>query len=169
MNLPSDVLVKDNFLIQEDANEIENWFMMWCAWSYCPIIVDDKDHRDDFQFTHTFFDNNRGFVSEGPHGLRRLIECINPNVWIRIKANLRMRTDKVRISQMHTDNNISASTTSIYYINDNDGRTTFENGSYVESRKNRFLTFPSYLKHAGSTCSDKKERLVINFNYIPYE
>ena len=79
-----------------------------------------------------------------------------------------MRTDEVRVSQMHTDNNISISTTSIYYINDNDGRTTFEDGSYVESRKNRLLTFPSHLKHAGSTCSNNKERLVINFNYIPH-
>ncbi len=168
MVLPSGVYFKDNFLEDEYANEIENWFMVWCPWSYSPVVVDARDNADDFQFTHTFFDNNRGFVSEGPHGLRRLIESINPQVWIRIKANLRMRTDEVRVSQMHTDNNISISTTSIYYINDNDGRTTFEDGSYVESRKNRLLTFPSHLKHAGSTCSNNKERLVINFNYIPH-
>ena len=168
MVLPSGVIIEDDFLTDQYANEIHNWFMVWCPWSYSPVVVDDRDHADDFQFTHTFFDNNRGFVSEGPAGLRKIIEMINPQVWIRIKANLRMRTDEVRVSQMHTDNNISVSTTSIYYINDNDGRTTFENGSYVESRMNRFLTFPSHLKHAGSTCSNNKERLVINFNYIPY-
>ena len=76
MVLPSDVNIKDNFLEDEYANEIENWFMVWCPWSYCPVVVDARDNADDFQFTHTFFDNNRGFISEGPHGLRRLIESI---------------------------------------------------------------------------------------------
>ena len=168
MVLPSGVIIKDNFLEDEYANEIENWLLVWCPWSYSPVVVDDRDHVDDFQFTHTFFDNNLGFVSEGPIGLKKIVELINPQVWLRIKSNLRFKTEQVRVSQMHTDFDISVSYTSIYFVNDNDGRTTFENGSYVESCKNRFLTFPSYLKHAGSTCSNNKERLVINFNFIQY-
>ena len=63
MVLPSGVIIKDNFLEDEYANEIENWLLVWCPWSYSPVVVDDRDHVDDFQFTHTFFDNNRGFIS----------------------------------------------------------------------------------------------------------
>ena len=35
----------------------------------------------------------------------------------------------------------------------------------VESIENRFVTFPSHLHHTGTTCTDQKRRVVINFNY----
>ena len=57
-------------------------------------------------------------------------------------------------------------TTSIFYVNTNNGYTVFEDGTKVESVANRMLTFPSNLKHCGTSCTDKNIRSVINFNYL---
>jgi hypothetical protein len=57
-------------------------------------------------------------------------------------------------------------TTAIYYANTCDGYTEFEDGTIVESVQNRFVAFPSRMKHTGTTCTNAKSRVVINFNYI---
>ena len=57
-------------------------------------------------------------------------------------------------------------TTSILYINSNNGYTKFETGASFESIGNRLVTFPANLKHTGSSCSDEKVKIVINFNYF---
>ena len=56
--------------------------------------------------------------------------------------------------------------TSIFYINDNNGHTLFEDGTKVESVANRLITFPTDVSHTGTSCTDEKIRVVINFNYI---
>ena len=65
---------------------------------------------------------------------------------------------------MHIEQSVEC-TTAIYYVNTNNGYTEFEDGSRVESIENRLVTFPSYMKHTGTTCTDQKRRIVINFNY----
>ena len=57
-------------------------------------------------------------------------------------------------------------TVSIFYINTNNGYTKFEDGTIVKSFANRLLTFPSNLKHCGTSCTDERTRVVINFNYF---
>ena len=39
-------------------------------------------------------------------------------------------------------------------------------GTKVESIANRMITFPSNMKHTGTSCTDEKIRVVINFNYF---
>ena len=51
-------------------------------------------------------------------------------------------------------------------MNTNDGYTEFEDGTKVESVANRLVTFPANLKHTGTSCTDEKTRIVINFNYF---
>ena len=46
-------------------------------------------------------------------------------------------------------------------------KAIFEDGSKVDNVANRMVLFSSNLKHAGTTCTDEKYRLVINFNYHP--
>ena len=55
--------------------------------------------------------------------------------------------------------------TAIFYINTNNGYTLFEDGTKVESVENRICIFPYYMKHTGTTCTDKNQRVVININY----
>jgi hypothetical protein len=58
-------------------------------------------------------------------------------------------------------------TTAIFYINSNDGYTIFKkNKKIIKSKENKFIYFKSNSEHAGTTCTDQKVRVVINFNYI---
>jgi hypothetical protein len=50
-------------------------------------------------------------------------------------------------------------------MNTNNGYTEFEDGTRVESVANRFISFPVGMKHRGTSCTDKKTRVVINFNF----
>jgi len=52
------------------------------------------------------------------------------------------------------------------YVNTNNGYTKFEDGTKVESVANRLVTFPANMKHKGTSCTDEKIRVVINFNYF---
>ena len=58
-------------------------------------------------------------------------------------------------------------TTSILYINTNNGWTVIKGYGKVESVANRMVIFDSNLQHSGVTCTDKNRRVVINFNYVP--
>ena len=167
-NLPPEVNVIDEFLPRDAWGEILTWFYCECNWVYKSFCVGENDHPDDFQFVHVFWNPTKGMVSNSTSIISPIMQKINPTAWIKIKANLRMKTDSVRVTTMHNDfNNLSESMTSVYYVNNNNGGTYFENGSRVQSRENRLVTFPTHLKHAGSSSSDTKERIVINLNYIP--
>ena len=48
----------------------------------------------------------------------------------------------------------------------NNGYSEFEDGTKVESVANRMVTFPANVKHTGTSCTDEKTRVVINFNYL---
>ena len=82
---------------------------------------------------------------------------------LRIKANLRPRTLFHRSGGYHIDTeNV---TTAILYLNTNNGWTRFKKGGKVKSVANRLVKFESNLEHTGYTCTNKKRRVVINFNY----
>ena len=56
--------------------------------------------------------------------------------------------------------------TAIYYVNSNNGYTEFEDGTKVDSVRNRLVTFPSSMKHRGVSQTDTRTRMVINFNWF---
>ena len=101
-----------------------------------------------------------------------IIEILQPEAVKRIKANLRTRTSKNEESFFHVDLMMMSEekqkqwTTSIFYVNTNDGYTKFEDGTKVESVANRLVSFPANMKHLGTSCTDQKRRVVINFNYF---
>ena len=57
-------------------------------------------------------------------------------------------------------------TTAILYVNSNNGYTLFEDGTKVESVENRIVLFDSNLRHTGTTCTEEKVRIVVNFNFF---
>ena len=68
---------------------------------------------------------------------------------------------------MHIDfGDVTGYKTAIYYVNSNDGYTKFETGEIVESVGNRLVIFDGRTKHCGSTHTNQKYRIVINFNYF---
>ena len=159
----SDIKIIENCLSKENFNFIkETIYSEYFAW-YFNIGVNNKND-DNTQFTHTFY-NHHKITSNLFDNLASIIQVLNPLSLIRIKSNLLLKTEKIREHGLHTDQQYK-STTAIFYLNTNNGYTKFENGEKVESVANRMVTFPANLKHTGTSCTDEKTRVVINFNYF---
>lgn len=126
------------------------------------------DPNYDFQFTHTFYDTFSP-TSKYLMILDPIIGKMNPMALIRVKANLTTRTPKRVTYGFHRDYEVKNPSflTAVFYINTNDGATVFEDGTEVESIENRLVVFNPYLKHAGTSCTDQNNRLVLNINYYP--
>ena len=56
--------------------------------------------------------------------------------------------------------------TGILYLNTNNGSTVFENNKKIKSEENKFVYFSTNLKHSGTTHTDERYRIVLNFNWI---
>ena len=118
----------------------------------------------DFQFIHNFYNE---FSPKSPFisAIEPIVAIINPSAIMRIKANLTTVTDTVIEYPLHADIKNFKGSTAVYYVNNNNGYTIFEDGTKVESKENRLVIVDSTLLHAGTSCSDEKIRCVINFNY----
>ena len=52
------------------------------------------------------------------------------------------------------------------YLKSPGKNATSENGENVDCIENRFVYFPSHMKHMGTNHTDQKRRVVINFNFL---
>ena len=169
-------LIVDNF-IDQDSFQTLKWMMHgrfqelsknFC-WNYCETI-DYGDDEDKFQFIHNFYTYNKGSCSPHYNLLDPILQKLRCKEIYRIKANLLTRTPEIVPNTFHTDIQgnwgVIPYTTSILYMNTNNGYTEFENGTKVESVENRWVLFPEDTKHRGTSCTDEKVRVVINFNYL---
>jgi len=157
------IQVHKNFLKEKDFDKIYDFFMKKSdfPWYRSPVL----DDMDVIQFTHRFYDNFEP-LSAFCDILTPLLDAIKPKALVRIKANLLTRTAQKITHGMHCDVDVDC-TTAVYYINENNGETVFENGTRVLSEKNKLVTFPSSFKHSGTTNTCySKSRIVINFNYF---
>ena len=132
-------------------------------------ILDNQ--LDKFQFVHEFYFS---YVPTSPaiKIINPLINKINPSILGKIKANLLTRTPNIIVNKFHVDFELNSPeklkqwTTSIFYVNTNNGYTKFEDDTKVESIANRMITFPANTKHTGTSCTDEERRIIINFNYF---
>ena len=174
----SDIKIVNNLLEVELFEDLV-WHMMGAEfpWYYCPHIDYEGENfgLTNFQFEHWFYFTSYDHkVSAQLDLMHPIIEYIDPIALWRIKANLLTNTSEVFENSYHIDignlkdepTKLSQWTTSIYYLNTNNGYTKFEDGTIVESVANRLVTFPANLMHTGTTCSDEKTRVVINFDYF---
>ena len=162
--------IEDDFLDEKEFGELQAFMMDdVLAWYYNNII--DYDDVGTYQFTHNFY-SNYAPTSNFIERLHPILKLIQPLALSHIKANLLVRTPNIVENAFHVDmSNASEEklkqwTTSIFYVNTNNGYTKFEDGTKVESVANRMVTFPSNLEHTGTSCTDEKTRVVINFNYF---
>ena len=166
----------DNFLDNDVFKEMQQTILgerfPWHLNEY--ILSPELDrHKKVFQFTHSLYKEYNP-SSKLCSIIDPILEIIYPIAIYRIKANLRTRTTSIEESDYHVDftdfgNNqekLKQWTTSIFYMNTNNGYTKFEDGSKVESVANRLITFTSDMKHLGTSCTDESKRVVINFNYF---
>lgn len=176
------VKVIDNYLKEEDFRAITSIVLSnKFSWAFGVVLhqhVNDVlvEEKDNFQFEHLLFNTSPPIINIGKpftffHS--EALECIKPlldnlpvRALIRAKFNLNPRTSINLEHGYHTDFLYPESTTSVFYLNTNNGYTKFEDGTKVESVANRLVTFPSNTPHTGSTCTDEKRRVVLNLNYF---
>jgi len=142
-------------------------------WRYVGGTSHVNNDPEQFYFGHNIYQNH---IWSSPKGLELvpLIDKIKPMALNRIRVNLMPRTERNIESGFHSDydqgfpflHKVGLWSTSIYYLNDCDGYTKFEDGTIIKSKENRLLTFAGDVKHLGASCTNKKRRLVVNLNYI---
>ena len=154
-----------NFLNKEDFKQIESFMMSPNMPWFFNDGVTSWDDKKYFQFTFLFLDEGKkNCVDEHFNILKPFFKKIKFNKLNRIKANLLTKDKEIIEHGMHTDQ--KEGTTGIFYLNTCNGYTKFETGEKIKSEKNKYIEFNSTLKHTGSTCTDEKRRVVINFNYV---
>ena len=156
--------VIDNFLPEYQFKQIQDMLIEKdpiFPWYYNDDICYENDGK--FQFTHTFYNHNDGTKSYYYSLLDACQNKLGVKKLVRIKANLNTRTLFHRKTGWHYD--FEDMTTSILYINTNNGWTAIKGYGKVENVANRMVIFDSNLQHTGVTCTDQNRRVMINFNY----
>ena len=167
-----DIKVIDNFLTKEEHQKIYkelNGDTGFFPWYYTDWVNDEKDPKENFQFCHQFFHYLPKIqISQHYYLVEPIIHKLKMTAIMKIKANLLLKTKKQVAFPYHTDFPWKHKWwTAIYYVNSNNGKTLFEkNKKNVTSKENRLMIFDGRLKHTGTTPTDSKKRVVINFNFF---
>jgi len=175
MNYLNKVSIIDNFLAKEEFVALRDPIMTnHFPWFFIPF----KSHPDEDQLTqpgqliHMVYTTNIPYSQFYDPHFFPILDALHVSILSRIKINLQIRTSEPYFSPFHLDimdleKDITALvTTSILYINTNNGYTEFEDGTIVESVANRLVTFPADTKHRGVSQTDEQRRIVINFDYL---
>ena len=134
-------------------------------------------HDGLYQFVHVYYTANE-WISENRRYVGTILQTIHEEyeidpILIRVKANLRSKSASFDPAPFHTDCNWLTKReptpkwkTAIFYVNNNNGYTFFENSDVkIESKENRFVVFDSDIAHSGTAATDD-HRYVINFNWF---
>ena len=155
--------VIDNFLSSYQFTQLQSIMMgEYFPWFYKDYVAYEGRKDNRFQFCHQFLDPDTGNGRSVMYYLMEPFERLGR--MYRIKANMRTRTLFHGRSDYHID--YPDMTTAIFYLNTCNGYTNFrKSGKKIKTVANRMVIFDSNLEHAGSTCTDQKIRVLINFNY----
>ena len=167
-------MVEDALPPQQFKALFDMFFVNDFPWFFGDVVrpedVDPKYKDYNFHFSHTFhnFSQVATHIEKWNTIKYAVMDFLNPLSFIRIKSNLLLRTSTPIVHGYHVDTICPSCLTAIIYLNNNDGFTLFEDGTRVQSKANRMVIFPSFLKHSGSTCTNTNRRVVLNINYIPF-
>ena len=182
----NDIQIHDNFLTQTEYEALYNVFNSHeVNWYYDDFINSpiDDDSDYNFQFVHPIYHYNENgplFLEDSENWYNRLrliksshkklidpiLSKLNVEVLLRMKFNMNIRTNEIIESNFHVDLDLNTYKIAIFYLNNNDGYTLFECGEKIESVANRVVIFDGKLKHCGTSCTNQKNRIVLNINYI---
>ena len=160
--------IQDDFLDLKEFLEIQSNIMHGdFAWFFSDGIDFNGDNK--FQLCHTLYASGQP-TSPYFERIKPILKKINPmSIW-RIKVNLITKTSNIVENEFHVDmSGVSEErmqhwTTSIFYINSNDGYTRI-GSEKVKSIENTGVLFESSQTHNSTTCTNAKLRLTINVNY----
>lgn len=155
----------DNFLDNREFALVQNQILVSNSFPwYFNQIHQDSDYLYNLQYTHNFFKDDN-INSDYFFVLDNVLKRLEPKKIVRIKANSIPITENIVEHPFHIDCDKDCKT-AIFYLNNNNGYTVFANGKKVSSIANRMVIFDSAYKHAGTSCTDKKIRCVINLNFF---
>ena len=169
------MIVTDDFLPPEAFQYVQSQLLSPSWPWYFQDSVDyakEKDDLEKFQFCYHLY-RNHTWQGAGETLISPFLPHLRPLALVRVKANHQVRTETRKQNCFHVDlldpdlRPYEDLLTAIYYVNTNDGVTVFEDGGEVESVANRVVVFPSKTRHTGTTCTNSKRRVLINFNYFP--
>jgi len=168
--------VVENFLPDEMFRELSFWLCGGeIAWYFNSTIANEGEAGSlNCYFTHTAYFNDEWRSNLGGDILRRLVDKIKDQTvdteWeikslLRVKANLYPRTETLQSHDKHFDFPFSHKAI-LFYINDNDGYTEFEDGVRMKSQANRMVFFDGSKPHNSTNCTTKKSRVSLGINYL---
>ena len=169
----NDIIITNNFLPKEQFKVVRDIIIgPTFAWYFNPIKVNENEDRSisPGQFTHMIYEKDVPYSEFYQSHFIPILGQLVVAILGRIKMNLNPRLPEPFYSDFHIDVNdpnlATLMTTSIFYINTNNGYTEFEEGTKVESVANRLVTFPANTRHRGVSQTDEQTKIVINFNYL---
>ena len=162
--------VIDNFLPEDDFINLQSLLLgEYFPWYYNDYVLKIPPYSSgnanaytNYQFIHLIYKDR--VKSPVYFCVEPFITKLKVKDLFRIKANLNLKTSNHKYGGYHFDPYMKGKI-GVYYVNDNNGWTQFKNGDRVDSIQNRMVIFDADLEHSSVTCTDKKRRLVINFNY----
>lgn len=172
--VPEDYFLRMQHLMVNGAGAVDSKgnFFEW-MWSANKARGQEEEHPYNFQFVHMFYggsDYEFRVISRHWDMIIPMLDHFKARTLFRVKANLTTRTPERFTYSMHKDVNLPKDVpfkTAIFYLNTNDGKTIFEDtGEEIDSVANRLLVFDGHRRHAGTSSTDVKNRVVINFNFI---
>ena len=154
-----------NFLPNDLFKKLKDTLMSgYFPWYYNDFINHKSKNKNNFQFYFLFMkDSQYHCWGEWKDLIVLVLKNIKHKKMNRVKANLLTTTDKIIEHEFHVDQ--KKGTTGILYLDNSNGYTKFKNGKIIKSEVNKYVEFNSNLKHTGSSCTNEKRRVVINFNY----
>ena len=168
-NASNKLIIEDSFITEDQSQKIHKTLTdCFFPWYYQENTARLKRKEFYFQFAHVFFEHDK-INSNYFELLDPILSKIKMKKLRRIKANLTTMHHEVRPLKAHIDymDTSKKARTGIYYVNTNNGCTIFPKiKKEIKSKANRFVSFPVNTQHTGTTHTDEKIRLVINFNYF---
>lgn len=163
------IQLQDNLLPEAELNKIVDVMLSRDGrfpWYLNRVVTDDLalPGEENLQLVHNFYKNHAP-QSTMVDLLNPILVRLNPKAIVRIKANINFRAAEVKPHGFHTDVDYDC-WTSVFYLNTNNGKTIFEDGTVVESIANRLATFPSLMSHTGTSTTSAPFRSLINFVYF---
>ena len=165
--------ILDDFLPSDQADKIEHYLTGSLGptspqppmrWSFINGISYENDG-------HTFFGSVPysqpwGIVLRDQYEyFIPLIEQLKYKALVRVKLNCYPKTENLVFHSKHVDFNYEHFS-GIYYANSNNGFTILEDGTKIESIKNRFLMTDGSKPHSSTNCTDKPIRVTVNINWL---
>ena len=141
-------------------------------WESSPILKGDFPQmapEDNVQWVHGLYLWRAGREYRSPYLplIAPVLARFEPFRLIKAKLNRTRGRDRHVEYGMHVDTRRPGAITAVFYLNDNDGYTIFEDGTRVPSLANRLVIFDAHRQHTGASCTDAPDRLVLNINLLP--